>query len=380
MQLSNAYQAVSMAERARNPAVQPAEDTSWRELELRNPREAAAAAGTETINAYLPHPSNVARVPPIPGVVVAPAPGVLQDGFESEEEPPLRQPSQEYRTGQRELSQEEDEESTKDDTSHQVSLMLEREPSECESLYTDSGNCKKTLLVMCLGLTSPDERALGDPTSPPYSTAVQKSLFGYSSDLVKQEVRRRAEADGRTVKCNYWSKKKCIEHLVRVPITNPADKTFLIATERALYEALIAEASEREQVRRDNANWTTNEPYLRLYMCFCRDEARAALLAKDDSLDRPALDARNNDARPLNFYDTVAELFNDPDLTLTTEALPDLHTAFKDPISLRFADMPGGAITGEEVKRRFADARAKLIQVIDRSINSCTLDVSISCC
>ena len=226
MKLSNAADLV-----VRREGMNHALSDGWREYERRNPREAALAAVEADAN---PYPGAVARLPPIPGVV--PAATGVQHHESDKEELPLRQSSQEAGMGQRARgytsdSDEEDEDSTLDGD-----RSFQGVPSECESLYTDAGNCKKLLLVMCLGLTGAEDRALGDPTDPPYCNAVQKTLFGNTSEMVKKEVKRRAEADGRTVKCNYWSKKKCIEHLIRTPITSPTDKVFLIATEKALYE------------------------------------------------------------------------------------------------------------------------------------------------
>jgi hypothetical protein len=86
-------------------------------------------------------------------------------------------------------------------------------------------------------------------------------------------------------------------------------------------------------------------------------------LTKDDALDRAALDARNCDARPANFFQVVAEIYNDETINFTTEILEDLHEVYSEQHVLRFEDIPGGPITAEECKRRFADSPAKLIKV-----------------
>lgn len=237
--------------------------------------------------------------------------------------------------------------------------------SECKLLYEEKGNCRKLLMCMALGLQA-NGRDIGDPSKEPYASATLKQSFVASSLMLKQECKRRAvQQEKPDVKNKYWNKIKCVEWLVANPVTNLADIAWLIATEKELYDVLTAEAIEREAIKKDNANWTTNEPFLRLYLCMCDDKAREALLRKDDILDREALDARNNQYRPPTFYEVVAELYNDRDTPYVTESLPDLHQNFADVLILDLEDMPGGEITADEVKRRFADCRAKLIKVCD---------------
>jgi hypothetical protein len=48
-------------------------------------------------------------------------------------------------------------------------------------------------------------------------------------------------------------------------------------------------------------------------------------------LDKDQLSARNSDVRPLTYFELLAEKFNDPLITFTTESLPELHQNFADP-------------------------------------------------
>mgnify|MGYP007080188002 CR=1 FL=1 len=52
-----------------------------------------------------------------------------------------------------------------------------------------------------------------------------------------------------------------------------------------------------------------------------------------------------------------------------TKALPDLHMFFAESKQLCFEDMPGGEIMPEQVKSRYAQARAELIPVSKRKKN-----------
>jgi len=169
-------------------------------------------------------------------------------------------------------------------------------------------------------------------------------------------------------KPTWWNKGRCMEFLNKYPINNPVDKAWLLKTEAAIAEALKADKAERaelqlEQQEKARAKRTNVCPWLRLHVCMCDDRARAALRTRDKAWDRSALDARNSEERPADWYEVVANLYNDPDAVFTTEALPFLHVVFREQIDLHFEDMPGGSIDREDVRKRHADARSSLISV-----------------
>jgi hypothetical protein len=56
-------------------------------------------------------------------------------------------------------------------------------------------------------------------------------------------------------------------------------------------------------------------------------------------------------------------VYNDNNIVLWTDALPELHRDFASRICLKFEDMPGGKLSTEDVKTRIADARARVIVV-----------------
>ena len=97
------------------------------------------------------------------------------------------------------------------------------------------------------------------------------------------------------------------------------------------------------------------------------DEALAALRDRDRVMDREELDARNSDQRPETYEEVVARVYNDPDIVFYTEVLPDLHADFADCTSLEFAEMPGGNISAEDVKKKIGEARVNLMQVRTKS-------------
>ena len=253
-------------------------------------------------------------------------------------------------------------------------LMIEEEranppPGVCKPHYLCHRNSKPMLFAMAIGLTSKDgTRKLYDITEDPYKSLSQKSSYYCGGVHMKSEMKRRALVFGMKEPRNKnYDNAKCRTWLEQHPITNLEDITFIVEEEEKTLNILLAAVKEKEQQEQErllNANWNSWQPHVRLYLAMGSDEARSQLQDKDETLLREELDARNSDARPPSFYAVVAKKYNNPDWVPTTEALPDLHHDFNDPVELHFHDMPGGEITPEEVKTRFGDARAKLIQII----------------
>jgi hypothetical protein len=167
-------------------------------------------------------------------------------------------------------------------------------------------------------------------------------------------------------KNKHWTRTQCTDWMMGHPMKDLPDVAF-IRREEGLYYCSLLEAKEEKARETANkighAKWNCNEPWLRLYLSICHDSARQALLRKDDVLNRAALDARNSEQRPKTVWEVAAGVYNDPKVVFTTASLPMLHHSFSESLELRFEDMPGGEITPEEVKQRFADARAKVIDV-----------------
>ena len=97
-------------------------------------------------------------------------------------------------------------------------------------------------------------------------------------------------------------------------------------------------------------------------------------------MSREELDARNNEERPETFEEVVAKLYNDPENIYYTELLPDLHFVYAEVIELDFNDMPGGKISAEDVKKKIAECRAKLIQVRDVRVEKTVFMLCLTSC
>jgi hypothetical protein len=241
--------------------------------------------------------------------------------------------------------------------------------SLCESSYKSNGEKLCQLMSMCIGLKSHDERTLGDACVEPYSSMKHRKKVNPTQKHMTEEIKRRASVNGDdSPTCKYWTKDKLVLWLNENPVSEPADISFLITTEKTLFDTVNSSktaVSTVSDTSSRSAPWTTNEPYLRLYHCIFHEEVQPLLMSMNDVMDRPTLDARNSSARPETFFEAVARIFNDDCVFFTTEILPDLHYAFAHPTILDFEDMPC-EVTAEDVKKRFADARAKLIKIISK--------------
>lgn len=231
-------------------------------------------------------------------------------------------------------------------------------------------NNPKRLMVMSMGLLSKDgKRKLADFDSSDvvYNTLPDKSQYNPTVPMIHAEVKRRGETFSLTVASSQMSRVTGIKWLTENPLDDIFDVDWLQQEEAHIYNAaskLIVENAEAAASRLRNTNWNSHKPWIHLHLCACSDRARTALAARNRTLDRQELDAGDSTERPDNFEEIVAELYNDEDVAMVTESIPSLHSLFREQMTLRFSDMPGGDITSEDVKSRRGDARAKLIQVL----------------
>jgi len=245
---------------------------------------------------------------------------------------------------------------------------------DCAQLCRQSDNSKSLLLIVSFGLASlqgPD-RCLGDADVEPYKSFKPRNKICSSNKEMAAEVARRAtvmniKEKGKPPKPSNWAAKKLVDWLRQCPRLDRDDIAFLRQAEFALCTALSSAAAETAEQKENTKRqvWTGNEPCLRLCLCATDDKTRDASLTKDILLNRPELDARNNENRPKTFEEVVTELFNDETFTPHTEALPNLSSTFAEPIELPFSLMPG-PIAPEQVKSKLADSRVKLMNIVNR--------------
>lgn len=237
----------------------------------------------------------------------------------------------------------------------------------CEPYFNSimGGKDVRVLFAMSVGLDEP----MPKHTEPPFyhSKTYHKEV---KPDLgtLQQEVTRRFKAykfQGRQPRPANWNKEKCMEYLASNPI--PLDNVSEI---RYLNDELLKWKDIQEMINQSHIDaeesvvgktWSNDVPFLRLYHCLIDDSLRSKFAKSFTVKTRQELDGRNNQGLYRNFYDELAEKFNDKTWVPVSLALPNLHEAFTEskPLPLTVSDA-----TGEQLKKKLTDARYKMVKVI----------------
>ena len=102
---------------------------------------------------------------------------------------------------------------------------------------------------------------------------------------------------------------------------------------------------KQQDAKRDSEKliirWADNAPHIRMIHCACTDEAKAALLRDDESLNRSQLDARRSSTRFKSFIQVVTDTFNDFDFKVHSVARPILHSDFTEVLACDLEDCSG---------------------------------------
>ncbi|CAB9519921.1 hypothetical protein SEMRO_1058_G236420.1 [Seminavis robusta] len=234
-----------------------------------------------------------------------------------------------------------------------------------ERYYKCGGEKAADLMAMGIGLKTFDLREVGNVDEEPYCSMKLKKKVTPTQKHFVDEIRRRCILDGLSEpKCGHWEKRKCLAWLRSHPLSNTNDRAFVIAEEKKLFDLVVKAKLEKEEDKKEKASpWVTPEPYIRMIECMLDDSIRGQFLEMHRLGERDELDARNSADRPETVYESCARLYNDKEHDVFSRCLPDLHFTFAEVLDCSFEHMPG-AITSDEVKRRWGDCRAKLIKII----------------
>ena len=251
------------------------------------------------------------------------------------------------------------------DSSDEEDCAMSFTGSVCKEKYEAAGKAKWCLFAMLVGLIGSDGRELGDTDVEPYRSMKFRKLVVPTSQQYKNEVTRRSKCLGvEQPQCKYWNKEKLTAWLKQNPISNLVDRQFLLEEEQRLYQMLY-KAEEEKAATSGQSPWTDNAPWIRLYCALYDDRTRPYLVSNNEVMNREELDARNSDMRPKTLYEVIADRFNDKDTPYNIASLPELHPAFAEEQTIKWDCLPE-PITAEEVKKRLADSRAKLMKVISK--------------
>jgi hypothetical protein len=204
--------------------------------------------------------------------------------------------------------------------------------SVSQQVYIDSGNEKKVLYLLSVGLSGPsgadndDDSSSGvedEDTTPlfsfddePWSLLPKTVMRPQSKDYVTEIVRRATLfAISPLPRPVNWPRTRQMEWLESHPIKDQADITFLTAETLRLKQMIRRRAREQQLLPSDLAgsgggadvssggnprgglNWRGIVPHLRLILCFTQDDIKAAFLRRADAPSRAELDARNSERR-----------------------------------------------------------------------------------
>jgi hypothetical protein len=206
------------------------------------------------------------------------------------------------------------------DAAADESDLLEKETVETGStseelclsnrLYIDSGNDKKVLYLLCIGLTdSSGISPLFSFEQEPWSRLPKTSLRPRNIDYVREIARRASLFDiNPPPRASNWTRIQINDWLERNPVRENADVDFLGNEVKRLHGVLVR---AQEQARRMDAmnntthgrgaaggqKWRGIVPYLRIILCLTQDSVKCLYLMRADTRSRQELDARNSEAR-----------------------------------------------------------------------------------
>jgi hypothetical protein len=176
-----------------------------------------------------------------------------------------------------------------------------------EQVYVDSGNEKKVLYLLCIGLTI-NEQPLFSLDSEPWSILPKTSFVRPKNTDYVREITRRARLFNiaQIPRPSNWTRGQTLEWLQQNPVRELADIDFLTNEVTRVQEVLRRAAQQQVPQQGESSttttsgggrNWRGSVPYLRLIMCLTQDHVKCLFLARADTRSRHELDARNSESR-----------------------------------------------------------------------------------
>ncbi len=234
-----------------------------------------------------------------------------------------------------------------------------------EDFFEDEANIpanKKIpyLLMLCTDCIDGFDVLISEPYSQLCGQKLgrYKSLFKPYKSLLSMEIKRRAPKS----QMNFKNKTipQLQEILQRFPLDS-LDKEFVCRKEKEYRETLLRDIAAQEERKRE-AN-VTRDDKLRFVLCFEDDNIRQTYLLSQDAFTRAELDGRNSEKKEPDFYDLIVEMFNNQNLVMTTEALPDLHDDFAEAIAVPKGDY---ILTWKKAKNLVSQMKPKLLDICQR--------------
>ena len=198
----------------------------------------------------------------------------------------------------------EEEEEEEEEQQHGTLRVEDGTVARCQQIYHDSGNDKKTLYLLCIGLkdvSNGGTTPLLSHEDAPWSSLPKTSLRPKNTDY-GTEIARRANLYNvlPVPRPANWKRPQIIEWLERYPIRESTCIAFLNGEVEKLRGILIraqqqeADLSSASRVR---TNWRGTVPYLRVILCLTDDNVKRLFLNRANARTRYELDGRNSENR-----------------------------------------------------------------------------------
>lgn len=147
-------------------------------------------------------------------------------------------------------------------------------------------------------------------------------------------------------------------------MTEESDVEF-IKIEEALFRLQTKKSQEERLAQKElyeneaSSNWIGLHCFLRLIEVCCKESLHQSHMNIHRWEGREGTDARNSVKNGPSFFELASDVFNDPSAVFTTDALPDLHEDYAQPITLKTEEIP--ECTPDKFKSKLSDMRAKVI-------------------
>ena len=195
------------------------------------------------------------------------------------------------------------------------------------------------------------------------------------TDLVN-EVKRRKVTNGDTSCTRSQGKKDCfVLWLQNNPITIPDDVAFVedkVRVIKGLFEKLPASAKETSEGK---SKWSGVAPHIRFMHCYVTiDKMREKFVEYQKCKNRIQLDGRHNtETQQEDFWQVVADLFNNSSYNPVSFIFPNLHEDFMEEIDITWNAVRNmGTLTREKAYSKHlthSAALSKIKENYDRSGN-----------
>jgi hypothetical protein len=186
-----------------------------------------------------------------------------------------------------------------------ITAAQAEELSPCQEVYEGSGNEKKVLYLMCIGLNHVDDLPLFSFENEPWSQLPKTSLVRPKNTDYGKEVSRRAMLYSicPVPRPSNWKRAQIMEWLEENPVVDAKCIEFL--TNEVFRLRVVLETAQQQQIAAASSeagggrgqNWRGSVPYLRIIMCLTQDRVKALFLTRAIMRTRQELDARNSDTR-----------------------------------------------------------------------------------